>query len=531
MAALPAARASRPDAPALSRENREAVEAISPETIKRHIATLSADDMEGRDAASRGYLKAAEYAAAEFKRAGAKPGGDNGTFFQDVPTVALQPNPASSVTLIAGGKQTKLENGKDYSASANVSAPTAVDGELVFAGYGISSEQAKWDDYANLDVKDKLVIVLSGAPEGMDRRAGSAFAKMRAAGDKGAKGLVTLVEPEAIGTARPSVMVKGRPIQTRRDPTGRVSLNLSKSCVTPLFEGSGKTLEEAIAVAAKPGAGFSLKSSLKVDLQPAVTADIPNPNVIAYVEGTDPKLKDEYVIYTAHLDHVGIGTPQNGDAIYNGALDNASGSAVVLALAESFAKLPKGPRRTMVFLLVTGEERGFWGSQHYVRNPKWPLSRTAANINIDMIMGWKPSKSLVVSGSEKSTLKQVVTEAAQWLGLSVAEDPFPNERFFYRSDQIIFARAGVPALFLQPGPHWEGMTEEQAKAELQTFLRTRYHRPGDEIQPDWDFRAFQRIAQAAFLMGQRINESDAMPTWNPGDEFEAARLKSIQDGK
>ncbi len=534
VAAIQSAYAMRPDAPALSKENRAAIEAISVDTIRRHLETLSSDKMEGRDAGSRGYLMAAEYAALQFKRAGAKPAGDNGTYFQDVPTATLTPNTDSAVLAISGDRQTKLKFGMDRSAGPPLVAPEATTAPLVFAGYGITNPDTQWDDYANLDVKDKIVVVLSGAPDGMADnnrgRPGSSFIKARSASQKGARGLVILVPEQELTAPRPSFMVKTRPIEPRRDSATPIRINVSRESAAPLFDGSGFTFDQATKAAEKPGAGFALKTSLKVDLLPATVIDSRNPNVIASVPGTDPKLKDECVIYSAHLDHVGIGAPVNGDHIFNGALDNASGSSVILALAEAFAKLPGGPKRTMVFLLVTGEERGFWGSGHYVKNPKWPLSKTAANVNIDMIMGWKPSKSVVASGSQKSTLKQVVAEAAEWMGLSVADDPFPRENFFYRSDQIVFARAGVPALFLQPGPHWEGMTEEESKAALQNWLNTRYHRQGDEIQPDWDFRAFQRIAQVAFLMGQRINELDAMPTWNPGDEFEAKRLESIKNG-
>ena len=536
VAAIPSAYAKRPDAPAMSKGNRAAIEAISADTIRRHLETLSSDKMEGRDSGSRGYLMAADYAAQQFKRAGAKPAGDNGTYFQDVPTVTLSPNAASTVWALVGTREIKLtfSVASDRSSGPPLVTPEPTTAPLVFAGYGISNPDAQWDDYATLDVKDKIVVVLSGAPPGMAdnnrRGAGSSFAKARAARQKGARGLVILVPEKELAQPRPGFMVKSRPIEPRRDAAAPISISVSRESASALFEGSGSTIDEATKTAEKPGSGFALKTSLKLDILPATVTDSKNPNVIASVPGTDPKLKDECVIYSAHLDHVGMGAPVNGDHIFNGALDNASGSAVILALAEAFAKLPGGPKRTMVFLLVTGEERGFWGSGHYVKNPKWLLSKTAANINIDMIMGWKPSKSIVASGSQKSTLKQVVAEAAEWMGLTVAEDPFPRENFFYRSDQIVFARAGVPALFLQPGPHWEGMTEEESKAALQNWLNSRYHKVGDEIQPDWDFRAFQRIAQVAFLMGQRINELDAMPTWNPGDEFEDDRLKSIKEG-
>ena len=530
---IPAARAARPDAPALSKENKAAIERISPDSIRRHMEVLSADAMEGRDAGSKGYLMAARYAAEQFKKAGAKPAGDNGTYFQEVPTSALQPNPASTVTVHVGGKSSILQFGADFYAGSSLTAPAPINAPLVYAGYGLIDSNGGWDDYAKIDVKDKLVIVLDGSPPGSDAqraRSASSFAKARTAAQKGARGLVILSAEGQLPSARPTQMLKSQNVEPRRERNTAPTVHIRHGAAAPLFEGAPRTLEDVLKAEPASGSGFELKSALTVDLKPAIVADTPNPNVIAMVPGTDGKLKDEYVVYSAHLDHV-TGPPVNGDRIYNGALDNASGSAVVLALAEAFANLPNGPRRTMVFLLVTGEEKGFWGSQHYVKNPRFPLSKTAANINIDMIMAWKPSKSVVASGSEKSTLKQVVADAATWLDLGVAPDPFPNERFFYRSDQIVFARAGVPALFLQPGPHWEGMSEEAARQLLQNWLRTRYHRVGDEIQPDWDFRAFQRIAQVAFLMGQRINESDALPVWNPGDEFEAARLKSIQEGK
>lgn len=499
----------------LTAANRTALSAISAETIRAHMRFLSDDSLRGRDTGSDGFHIAARYAAAQFERVGAKPAGENDTYFQSVWVYRTSANPRSSVKLTAGDQEGQWVFGKDFACAAAANTAPLISAETVFVGYGIKSNDR--DDYEGIDAKAKVVVMLDGAPEGMPATAGRMMSKTRAARDAGAVGIVVVVDSKDWTAwseyySRPRAALKrGEPPQTGR--TGSLPTIIANA--------------QSAAPIAKAGSS----AKIEIDLLPGVVEEIDSPNVIAKVEGSDPKLKNEYVIYTAHLDHIGLSTPVDGDHICNGALDNASGTAILLSVAEAYAKLKPAPKRTMVFLLVMGEERGFWGSNHYVRNPIFPLSKTTANINIDMPAAWKMSRSMIVNGSERSSLKAPVELGLQAVDLVVDKDPWPSKRYFYRSDQIVFARAGVPAFYMEPGFKWVGMAEKAAMDEFEEWERTRYHQVGDEMLPHWDYQAFRKVADAAFIIGQSINRDTKLASWNEGDEFEKARKESIAQGK
>jgi len=515
----------------LTPEIRQAMATIRPAQLRAHVRFLADDLLEGRDTHGTGIQIAARYLASQFEQFGLEPAGDNGTYFQNVPFVATTvDSERSSFTLRTGAGERSFRNGSEWVIEFPVEGERTAG--LVFAGYGIVAPEFRHDDYAGIEVRDRFVVVFDGEPPSTDPNVfdgerpsvhSSLFRKMGRAAERGAAGLIVLQRPGApamVAPRRPRIALAGEEARPGRQPAIAVA-RIQPEAVGAFLAGQPIALPallEADRRGALPRMLLAGEATLRIAM---ARSEFTSPNVVAMRPGSDPALKHQVVIFTAHYDHVGLGAPVAGDGIYNGAWDNASGTAEVLEVARAVAALPQAPRRTVMFLLVTGEEHGLLGSRYYVRNPRFPLKDTAANLNLDMTEIFGVGKQIVAQGAERSTLIESVRAVAAARGLEIGEDPSADYigNVFNRSDQASFARAGVPCLFLRWSGTHEGLTPDESKRRGQEAYRTIYHRPADQFDPDWSWEGMAHHAQTAFLLGLHIANRDDMPAWNPGDEF------------
>ncbi len=543
----PASQAAQSNLPV---ELKPALDSVTADDMLRHTKTLASDEYEGRGPGTRGEELAVKYLTDEFKRMGLKPGNPDGTYIQKVPLAGMQAAPSLSVS--AGGKQTDLKFPDDYVAVSRRYAPeTKVENsDLVFVGYGVVAPEYGWDDYKGVDVKGKTIVMLindpavpsANDPAKLDEQMfkGNAMTyygrwtyKYEIASEKGAAAAIIVHETGPAGY--PYEVVKGSWGQENFDITrpdknmGRVGVEswMTLDRAKELFASAGQdfdALKKAAVskdfkpVALNAKANFTVKNTLR---------EVQSQNVVAKLEGSDPKLKDEYVVYTAHWDHLGRNDKLQGDQIYNGALDNASGTAQLLELAEAFTKLPTPPKRSVLFLAVTAEEKGLLGAKFYATNPLYPLNRTLANINIDGVNQWGRTKDIVIVGDGNSTLDDLTREVAALQGRTVKPDPEPEKGFYYRSDHFEFAKEGVPALYADTGTEFVGKSPEYSKTKRDEYTNNDYHKPSDEVKPDWDLSGAVEDAQLLLAIGHRVAQGDKFPEWKPGTEFKAKRDASV----
>lgn len=529
---LPAAggSASTPD-PAID----HALSQIRPEAIRAHIEFLADDLLEGRAPGTRGYELAARYVASQFEMLGLTGAGDNGTYFQAVPfrTATLQPK-ESSLTLVRGGQAQLLTYGQDYVMTPDFLRPeVSAQTPLVFAGFGVTAPELHYDDYARVDARGKVIVVLRGAPSTFhpDQRAhySSRRGKQRNAIAHGAVGMLSLMTPESERripwqrVVRRSKMASLRWLDKQGAPSDswaelRGLALLSRSGAEAVFMGAPTPLEEVFA-AAKDGHPPAFDLSVKIRMRTVSQhGQIASANVAAILPGSDPHLRAEYVVYTAHLDHIGVTEPVEGDAINNGAYDNASGVATLLEIARAFTRLRQPPRRSLLFLAVTAEERGLLGSDYFARHPTVPRAGLVANVNLDMFLMLYPVQDIVAFGAEHSTLGAVVQKAAARVGLEVTPDPMPEQSLFIRSDQYSFVRQGVPAVFMMAGFKSADPSLDGA-ALVEDWLKTRYHSPTDDLSQEMDFASGVKFTQTNFLIGYWVANQMERPIWNHGDFF------------
>jgi hypothetical protein len=515
---------------------RKAAERVKVETIRDLTATLSSKEFEGRGTAQPGADKAAQYLANHFAKLGLKPAGENGTYLQPIKFRSAQVLPESSVKLA----DASLQHGVDYVVlPPYTSDKVDAMGGVVFAGYGVVSTELKRDDLTGLDLKDKIVIILGGQPAGVDagawRRATNPQARAMTILGRGALAMVvanagTEAQPYStianylsrrrvsLGSA-PAVMFKIPPV-----------LLVSDAAMEKVFAGAPMTFAQTLEKAKRGemvsrDLGKTGTLGLRFKLEEA-----PSSNVVAVLEGSDPKLKEEAVVYTAHYDAYGI---EADGRIYPGAADNALGTAMIAAIAEAFVKsFPKPasrPRRSIIFLAVTGEEYGLLGAEHWVRNPTWPLEKVAADLNFDGIGTevYGPVKRIVGFGAEHSDLGAVFEEVTVATGNIVTPDPLPEENAFVRSDHYAFVRKGVPALMFLGGPAADPSTWVP---RMKKWLETDYHSPSDTIKPDWDWTGPQTLAKVGLIIGLRVANADAMPAWKPTSPFNKPRSQPTRTG-
>jgi Peptidase family M28 len=515
-----------------------AMAAIKPEAIRADIRFLADDLLEGRGTGSRGHLLAAHYVASQLEGMGLAPGASNGSYYQAVPVrSSFVDQSASSAVLSRGGRDETLKFGDDYLLGADPGRATVeVSAPIVFVGYGITAPSQGYDDYKGVDVKGKIVATIYGAPNfptAVKAHYSASWLKRENAVAHGAIGSLLIYDPSLEGMYPFKKQV--RDLQIARinwlDPKGQPNAYypqlkvigvLSMASAERLLAGSGHSAEQLYA-AAKGGKlpTFPLAGTGKFHTVTKWT-DIESPNVVAKIEGSDAKLKSQYIVYSAHLDHLGISAPVNGDSIYNGALDNASGTAVLMEVARAVSGMAVKPKRSMLFVAVTGEEAGLIGSDYFANYPTVEKAGIVANVNMDEdVMLW-PLKDVVAYGAEHSSLAQVVERATQKLHLLTSPDPEPEQVAFIRSDQYSFVRQGIPAFSLSAGFKSDDPKIDPRKI-FDNWDQTIYHQPSDDMQqPGLDFEAGALYARVALLCGLYIAEDANPPVWNSGDFFGAA---------
>lgn len=504
---------------------------VSPARLEEHIRYLAGDRLQGRGTGTPGYDSAARYVAEQFAFLGLDSAGTEG-YFQRVPFRRARAVEGSSLVLTGKSGRRTLAPYRDYVPSPNYLLPRVeVTAPLVLAGFGVTAPDRGYDDYRGIDPKGKIVVLLTGAPSSLApaERAHYATARLKAenAVRRGAVGILVvrtrdqtfpwdrLVRQSRAGGMR-WLGPEGKPADVF--PALRGVATLSDAAAGRLFEGAPKSLDQVLteAAAGKPPAfDLPVRATLRTV---SVHAPLESPNVAGLLRGSDPRLRDESVVYSAHLDHLGVGEPVKGDSIYNGALDNASGSAALLEVAGAFAALTRPPRRSVLFLAVTGEEMGLLGSDYFAEHPTVPIEGIVANVNLDGLALLYPLRELVPFGAEHSTLDSTVARVAKRLDIALAPDPFPQEVFFVRSDQYSFVRRGVPSLFPFMGLRSDSGVD--AAARFREWLATRYHTPQDDLGQPMDFEAGARHAQLGFLLGLEIANADERPAWKAGDFFE-----------
>ena len=504
---------------------------VSPARLEEHVRYLASDRLAGRGTGTPGYDSAARYVAEHFAALGLDSAGTEG-YLQPVPLLHSRAVEGSSLVLVGRSRRRALTAYRDYVPVPNFVTPRAeVTAPLVFVGFGVTSPERGYDDYRGLDPKGKIVVLLTGAPSSFPPAERAHYAASRVkrenAVGRGAVGMLivrtrdqTFPWDRLVRQSRGGDMRwldrTGAPADV--SPAIRGVAGLSDSAAAYLFEGAPHSLNE-ILTAAEAGKPPVFDLPVRATIRTVSVHDrVESPNVAGLLRGSDSSLREEVVVYSAHLDHLGIGEPVQGDSIYNGALDNASGSAGLLEVARAFAALPTAPRRSVLFLAVTGEEEGLLGSDYFAEHPTMPIERIVADVNLDGLALLYPLRDMIAFGADHSTLDSTVGRVAKRLGITLAPDPFPQEVFFVRSDQYSFVRRGVPSLFPFMGLHSDSGVD--AAARFKEWLATRYHTPQDDIDQPMNFESGARHAQLGFLVGLEIANADERPAWKRGDFFE-----------
>jgi Zn-dependent M28 family amino/carboxypeptidase len=527
---------------------------INKDKLLDDIKVLASDKFEGRAPASEGEKLTASFLEQRFKEIGLEPGNPDGTYIQKVPMVAMTADPSAQLVFAKDGsaQKTSLKYGDDFVAWTKRVEPTVqVDSDLVFVGYGVVAPEYHWDDYKGLDVKGKILVMLVNDPQVPDPHdpsklddqmfKGKAMTyygrwtyKYEIAAKKGAAGALVVHETGPAGypwgvvrssnTGEQFDLVRPNKNRSRSAIEGWITRPQAES----LFKMAGKDFDELKKEAVRRGfrpVPLGVKAQLTLHNK---IRTIDSVNLVGKIEGADPHLKDQYVIYTAHWDHLGIGPAVNGDKIYNGAVDNASGVSGILEIARAFKKVQPPPKRSILFLSVTAEEKGLLGSEYYSEHPLYPLARTLADINLDGINVDGKTKDLVVIGLGMSTLDDYVKEVAAEQGRVVKADAEPEKGFYYRSDHFNFAKQGVPALDTDSGIDFIGRPAGWGIAKRNEYTQSNYHKPSDEVKPDWDLSGALQDLDLLFSVGYRVANSEHFPTWGPDSEFKAKRRDMLR---
>jgi Zn-dependent M28 family amino/carboxypeptidase len=513
---------------------------ISADRIKAAVEYLASDRLEGRGLGTRGEDLTTEYLAAEFKKAGLKPLGERGSYFQGVPLVRVITSPKSTLRAVKGEMTLDIPCEEGFSGRSQTQKELEeIDAEAVFVGHGITAPEFGWDDYQGIDVKGKVVVAFTNEPPSDDPKffGGKALTyygrwtyRFEEAARRGAKACFIIHTRETAGYPY-SVVQPLEGAQLNRDP-GQPALAfagwLSSAAGEKLLGLTGRTVDGALKEANTKGfKAYSLGIRMQGSFPTRVQKFVSN-NVVGIAEGSDPILKSEAVVFTAHWDHLGVGRPVLGDTIYNGAADNATGCALLLELARAWRLQSPPPKRSAIFLAVTAEERGLLGSRYYARSPLVPLGKTALNLNFDMILPLGVPESVVVTGAERTTAWPAVKAAAAKNGLEIETDPRAHLGIFYRSDHFSLAQAGVPAFSVAPGSKIKGKAKDFVSKAYKDFNDNAYHSPQDEMRPDWDFSGFVTLARFTLDVAREVANADQLPIWNVGDEFRPAREKHFR---
>jgi Zn-dependent M28 family amino/carboxypeptidase len=491
-----------------------------------YVKVLADDNMEGRETGSPGLRRAEAYIVEQLKANGLQPAGDNG-FYQPVKFVSRQiVEKGSSATIIRDGKSEPLTLGEDAIFSTRVDLAPEVEASMVFVGYGLSIPEKNYDDLAGVDLKGKVAVLFSASPVEIPGPLASHYQtakeRWKAFRAAGAVGIITLPNPAtmdipwsriAVNRAHPSMDLDYPEFNETEGE--KLALYFNPAHAEKLFEGSGHTFREIADLGKdrKPLPHFALPASIRAVAQLDKTS-VESANIVAKLPGSDPQLKNEYVVLSAHIDHIGIGEPIDGDRIYNGAMDNASGSALLMDEAASFKKQPATLKRSILFVFVTGEEKGLLGSKYFAAHPTVDRKSMVADINTDMFLPIVPLKTLTVYGLDESDLGDLAREAAQSRGISVQPDPEPLRNIFIRSDQYNFIVHGVPALAMQVAP-----TSPEQKAIYKDWLTHRYHAPSDDLQQPVDLAAAAGFEEVVRSLAIQVADDAKRPQWKTGSFF------------
>jgi Zn-dependent M28 family amino/carboxypeptidase len=492
-----------------------------------YVKVLAADDMEGRETGSEGLRKAAAYIVDQLKTAGLEPAGING-FYQPVKLVSRQIDESgSSLALVRNGKEEPLVLGDDAMFSTRVDLAPEVDAPLVFVGYGLRVPEKDYDDFAGLDLKGKVAVIISGSPSEMPSALASHYQstaeRARALRAAGAVGMISIPNPASMDIPWSRMtLARTRPSMALADPALNDSQGIKLLVVfnpadaNKLFEGSPYKFQQLADLAKdrKELPRFPLTASIKARAS-VIQKDVESANIVAKLPGADPKLKDEYVVLSAHMDHLGIGEPINGDRIYNGAMDNGSGSALVLDIASSLQRSQAKLKRSLLFVFVTAEEKGLLGSKYFAAHPTVPKGSIVADINTDMFLPIYPLKILTVYGLDESSLGAMVRQVGQQQGVQVQPDPEPLRNSFIRSDQYSFIRQGIPSVAMSVG-FKPGSPEAAAHKK---WLTERYHAPSDDVDQPVDLAAAGKFEDIVQDLAVRVADAPQRPQWESNSFF------------
>ena len=525
--------------------------AIEASRLLEQTRTLSSDAFQGRKPGTEGETRTVAYLEEQLKALGLQPGNTDGTYVQDVRLVGLTPSEQRPLTVTGHGSNATFTWKDEVVAwTRHVADSASLDNsELVFVGYGVTAPEFGWNDFKDLDVKGKTIVVLVNDPQvpvaadatKLDEaifggRAMTYYGrwtyKYEEAARRGAAGVLIVHETAPAGYPFPVVqgflgerldLVTPDKNMSRANIEGWLSLDAARKLMKQAGQDLDALKKQALSRDFKP-VPLGLSASMGIANK---TRTMASKNVLAKLEGSDATLKDEYIIYTAHWDHFGVGDPVDGDDIYNGALDNASGTAQVLEIARAFTQVQPRPKRSILFLLVTAEEQGLLGSGYYAEFPIYPLAKTVAVINVDTVNSWGRTKDLTVIGLGASQLDEYLRAAATEQGRVLRPDPESEKGFYYRSDHFNFAKKGVPALYTDAGVEYEGKDARYGTQKRDEYTNRDYHSPSDEVKDDWDLTGAVDDARLLMAVGYRVANASTWPEWAPGNEFRAAREKML----
>jgi len=524
---------------------RLAMNTVNQFAIRAHVKFLSSDLLEGRGTGQRGGDIAADYIATQFSLAGLKPAGDNGSYMQRVPMVGITTDPSSTVSFTVDNKSWPLKPLEDIVATdESQNATSDLDAPLVYVGYGIIAPEYNWNDYKDLDVKGKVLLMLVNEPPSDDPNffKGRALTyygrwtyKYEEAARLGAAGVILIHQPEMASygweVVRNSWGGERAYVRTENTPKLKLAAWVQYEIAQKLAATVSKNADDLIRMAnSRDFKPLTLPVSVKTHMTSKIRPFDSN-NVVAELTGSDDKLKGEAVLYSAHYDHLGIRPGMPGDNIYNGAVDNATGCAMLIEMARAFAAAPQAPRRSILFASVTGEEQGLLGSEYLAQHPPIPAGKISLALNFDGIRPDGIPEAIQASGSERTNFYLTTYGTAKEFGYDVKPDSNPVAGHYYRSDHFSFAHVGIPAFSIQEGLKYKGHPLEWGVDRENEYDEKRYHQPGDEFDPTWDFSGLADIARFGIELGWKAASQDALIQWLPGDEFEPIRKASEEPKK
>jgi hypothetical protein len=522
---------------------QDVLSSLSEDRLRAHVRFLASDHLEGRGAGQRGAEIAAEYIASQFQMLGLEPAGDNGTYFQKVTLTGITATPESqlSITTPKGSHDLKYRDHFIMSGqSDNQDVP--IEAEVVFVGFGITAPEYNWDDYKDVDVKGKVVLYIANEPKSDDPKYfngvfktyhSTSSAKSELAARNGALGVISIYNPKDGGASWDQIKNFGGGERSFLEGSKRPRITMTGSIpiatINPILAEAGHDAKQLIAQAETKGfTAMPLPIKVKARVRTTVRR-YSSDNVIARLPGSDPKLKEQAVLFSAHYDHMGIRPHNEGDKIYNGARDNASGTGSLIEMARSFKLAPQKPRRSLIFAAVTAEEHGLKGSEYMGQNPPIPIENIVLDLNFDSFIAGDPEE-LDLSGAERSDFYPAIQQVADEFGMELVPDSAPEEGYYYRSDHFSLARVGVPGFSVDAGMKFKGHDLEWGKQQSDHYRKNIYHKVNDEYTPDMDLSGYMTVARFGSVLGWIAANQPNRIAWVPGDEFEGIRLASIKDG-